>query len=195
MPIEPAPLPYDSSALEPQLSADAVALHRREQQARADAANALLAGNEALAGASLEDLVRTARGALAGHAAQVWNVDFLWASLKPASAGGGGEPAGKLAEAIAARFGSLAGLQEQFSEVAGRLRGAGWVWLVQRADGRLALLATPGSGSPVTGQDTPLLGCSLWEHAWLLDYREDRGRYLAAFWQLVDWKAVAARMK
>ncbi|HRO28611.1 MAG TPA: Fe-Mn family superoxide dismutase, partial [Luteimonas sp.] len=102
---------------------------------------------------------------------------------------------GALAEAIAGAFGDAKRLRERFDEAALRLAGpGGWVWLVRRRDGRLAILATPGSVTPLTGDDKPLLACCLWPHAFAQDYGDSRERYLAAFWQLVDWKVVAARL-
>src|SRR5690554_3891523 len=114
--------------------------------------------------------------------------------MKPAAAGGGGEPEGRLAEALVAAFGSVDGFRRRLTEAALRGFGPGWAWLLQRPDGRLAIAVTPHSVTPLTGPDRALLACSLWEHAYVLDYREDRGKYLKAFWQLVDWDAVASRM-
>lgn len=192
MPIQPRPLPCDPAAFAPQLSIEAVEAHRRQQQARLDAVNATLGGDET-ADIALDGLVRSARGALAAHAAQAWSDDFYWAGLRAPQADGDNEPTGALAGAIADAFGDTRRLRERFDEAARQLAGQGWIWLVRRRDG-LAILATPESVTPLTGSDTPLLACCLWPHAYAHDYGDSRERYLAAFWQLVDWKAIAARL-
>src|SRR5690606_35704582 len=123
-----------------------------------------------------------------------WATALYWNSIRPAAAGGGSEPRGKLADALAAAFGGVDGFHRRFAEAALRSFGPGWAWLPQRADGRLAIAVTPHALPPLTGPDRALLACSLWEHAYLLDYRDDRGKYLEAFRHLIDWDAAAARM-
>lgn len=195
MPIEPRPLPCDPAAFAPHLAAEAVERHRRAQQAGCDALNALLGDAATDPAPDAMDLARDAKGALAAHAAQAWAEDFHWAALRPPTGDGHGAPAGALAEAITQAFGDAKRMRERFAEAATRLSGPGWVWLVQRRDGRLAILATPQSTTPLTGSDTPVLACCLWPHAWAQDQDDARARYLAAFWQLVDWKTVATRMR
>ena len=195
MPIQPHPLPCEPNAFEPHLPAEVVVRHRSAQQAGIDALNALLGEAPAADPPALDDLAREARGALAAHAAQAWAEDFYWSALRPPDAGHQDEPRGPLAESIAQSFGDLRRMRECFAEAASRLSGPGWLWLVRRGDRRLAILATPRSGTPLTGADTPLLACCLWPHA-LPDERPDaRSRHLAAFWALLDWKAVGARMR
>lgn len=195
MPIELPVLPFDRTALEPHISGETLDQHHgRHHRGHVEAVNALLPGS-GFGEAPLEDIVRGAQGALQQHAAQAWNLGFLWRCMKPAAAGGGGEPGGALAEAIAQRFGDTGALRKRFASIAEGSFGAGWVWLLQRPDGRLALAHTPNTGSPITGDDTPLLACSLWEHAYYLDYREARGKYLEAFWHVVDWDFVASNLK
>lgn len=198
MPIEPCPLPCDPAAFSPQLSLEQVAQHRRQQQERLQAINAVLAG-EGGDGAEdapprLDALARDARGALAAHAAQAWADDFYWTALRAPRPDGENAPGGALAEALAATFGDVKRFRERFDAAALALAGPGRVWLVRRRDGRLAILSTPGPVTPLTGGDAPLLACCLWPYAYAHDYGESRERYLAAFWQLVDWRAVAARM-
>jgi len=193
MAIELPALPYDRTALEPHLSAEAVDLHRDVQRAHVERLEKLVADTP-FAEMELEDLVRQAQGTMAECAAHVWAGTLYWNCLKPVAAGGGGEPDGKLAEALVAGFGSLDGFRGRLAQAALRGPGPGWAWLLQRRDGRLALAVTPHSATPLTGPDQPLLACSLWEHAYVLDYRGDRGKYLDAFWKLVDWDAAAARM-
>jgi len=192
--IEPHPLPCEPAAFAPHLPAEAVERHRRAQQAGVDALNALL-GDAATEPPELMDLVRDASGALAAHAAQAWAEDFHWAALRPPVGDGHAGPAGAFAEAIGQAFGDVKRMRERFAEAAARLSGAGWLWLVQRRDGRLAILAAPQSTTPLTGNDTPLLACCLWPHAWAQDNADPRERYLAGFWQLVDWRMVATRMR
>ena len=194
MAIELPTLPYDRTALEPHLSGETVDLHHgNRQRSHVERLNDLVAGT-AFAEMPLEDIVRRAQGSMAECAAQAWATALYWNSLKPAAGGGGGEPGGKLDEALVAAFGGVDGFRERFNHAALRGIGPGWAWLLQRADGRLVIAVTPHSVTPLTGPDRALLACSLWEHAYLLDYRDDRGKYLEAFWQLVDWEAAAARM-
>lgn len=194
MPIELPALPYAHTALEPHLSGETVDQHHGHQQ-RADIerVNALVIGT-ALEDATLEDIVLRAQGRLFEHAAQAWNTDFYWRGMAPPAAAGASEPRGPLAAAIDASFGSLDTLRQQFDAAALRGFGAGWAWLVQRRDGRLGIVATPNAATPLTGPDRPLLACCLWQHAYYLDYRDQRERYLAAWWQLVNWSAVGSRL-
>ncbi|PPT90302.1 Fe-Mn family superoxide dismutase [Xanthomonas theicola] len=192
MAIELAPLPYDRAALAPHLSAETLDHHHgRHQRDLVARLNAQLAGGE-LAELPLQDLVRRAQGRLFQHAAEVWNHAFYWRGLRPR---GGGEPGGALGERIAKRFGDFARFQADFQRMALAVFGSGWIWLVQRPDATLALVATGNAGSPLTGEDLPLLACDLWEHAYYIDYRGDRTRYLEAFWKLVNWEFVAANMR
>ncbi|MCC4594738.1 superoxide dismutase [Xanthomonas campestris pv. phormiicola] len=192
MAIELAPLPYDRAALAPHLSAETLDQHHGHyQRALVERLNAQIAGSE-FADLPLQDLVRRTQGRLFQHAAEVWNHEFYWRGLRPR---GGGEPGGELAERIARSFGDVARFKAEFARVALAVFGSGWVWLVQRPDATLALLATVNAGSPLTGEDLPLLACDLWEHAYYIDYRGDRARYLDAFWKLVNWEFVAANMR
>ncbi|WP_394000992.1 superoxide dismutase [Luteimonas sp. WGS1318] len=194
MPLELPALPYDRTALEPHLSGETLDQHHgHHQRALIERVNALTAGTE-LDEAPLEAIVRKAQGELFDHAAQAWNNAFYWHSLRPSAAGGSG-PKGALGEAVTRDFGDVDTLRARFNAVALRQFGAGWVWLVQRPDGRLGIVATANAATPLTGDDTPLLAVSLWEHAAYPDYRDNRPRYLEAFWQLVSWDSVAARLR
>jgi len=195
MAIELPPLPYDRSALEPHISVETVDFHYgKHQRAYVDRLNELTAGTE-FAGAALEEIVRKAQGAMFNNAAQAWNHAFYWNCLKPAAGGGGGEPGGALAAAIDSMFGSLDGFRKKFGGLALDTFGAGWTWLVQRADGSLALASTSNAATPLTGSDTPLLACDVWEHAYYIDYRNARAKYVEAFWNVVNWDFVASNMK
>lgn len=190
MPLLLPPLPYPRDALEPHLSATTLDHHHgKHQRGYVDRLNALIAGTP-LEGRALEAIVREARGSLFNCAAQAWNHAFYWECMKP---GGAGEPSGPLADAIRAAFGSFAELKEQFRETSTDLFGSGWSWLVKRPDGTLGLVATFNAGTPLSGDDRPLLTCDVWEHAYYLDHRHERARYVDGFWQLIDWERVAAR--
>lgn len=192
MAIELVPLPYDRAALAPHLSAETLDHHHgKHQRELVERLNAQIAGTE-FAELGLEDLVRRAQGSVFQHASEVWNHAFYWRGLR---ARGGGEPGGALGERLARSFGDFARFKADFERMALAVFGSGWVWLVQRPDGALALVGTGNAGSPLTGDDTPLLACDLWEHAYWGDYRGDRARYLEAFWKLVNWEFVAANMQ
>jgi len=118
----------------------------------------------------------------------VWNHTFYWNCLSP---NGGGQPSGELAAAIDKAFGSFDKFKEEFSKVSIGTFGSGWGWLVKKADGSLALASTIGAGCPLTSGDTPLLTCDVWEHAYYIDYRNVRPKYVEAFWNLVNWDFVA----
>ena len=195
MPIEPAALPFERTALEPYISGETLDHHHgRHYRTHVDAVNAL-APAAGMAEAALEDIVRGAQGRLQQHAAQAWNLAFQWRCLKPAAAGGGGEPRGALADAITLHFGDAARFRERFAALAASTFGSGWLWLVQRPDGRLALVQTANTASPITGDDRPMLALSLWEHAYYLDHREARGKYVEAFWNVADWGFAASNLR
>ena len=191
MAIELPPLPYDRTALAPHISAETIDFHYgKHHQAYVTNLNKQIEGTE-FESMDLESIIRKSQGGIFNNAAQVWNHTFYWHCMKP---GGGGEPTGKLGEAIAKAFGSFAAFKEQFTATAVGTFGSGWAWLVQRPDGSLALVSTPNAATPITGADTPLLTCDVWEHAYYIDYRNARPKYVESFWNLVDWDAVAGRM-
>jgi len=191
MAIELPALPYDRTALEPHISAETIDFHySKHHQAYVTNLNNLIVGTE-FENADLESIVRKAQGGLFNNAAQVWNHTFYWNCLKP---NGGGAPTGKLAEAINAAFGGFDAFKAEFSKTAIGTFGSGWAWLVQRADGSLALVSTSNAATPLTGTDKPLLTCDVWEHAYYVDYRNARPKYVEAFWNLVNWDFVAAQM-
>ncbi len=192
MAIELPALPYDRTALEPHISAETIDFHYgKHHQTYVTNLNNMIAGTEFEA-MSLEEIVRKSQGGMFNNAAQVWNHTFYWNCLKP---NGGGAPTGKLADAINAAFGSFEKFKEEFSKTAITTFGSGWAWLVQRPDGALALVSTPNAATPLTGEDTALLTCDVWEHAYYVDYRNARPKYVEAFWNLVNWDFVASQMK
>ena len=191
MAIELPALPYDRTALEPHISGETIDFHYgKHHQTYVTNLNNQIKGTE-FESMDLEAIIRKAQGGMFNNAAQVWNHTFYWNCLSP---NGGGEPTGALAEAINKAFGSFAQFKEQFSQTAITTFGSGWGWLVQRPDGSLALVSTPNAATPLTGSDKPLLTCDVWEHAYYIDYRNARPKYVEAFWNLVNWDFVASQM-
>ena len=187
MAIELPPLPYDRAALEPHMSAETLDFHYgKHHKTYVDNANKMIEGTE-FADMPLVDIIRRSQGALFNNVAQVWNHTFFWNCMKP---NGGGEPTGKLADAINLAFGDFATFKEEFAKTCIGTFGSGWGWLVQRPDGSLALVSTSNANTPIAGEDTPLLTCDVWEHAYYIDYRNARPKYLEEFWKLVNWEFV-----
>jgi len=190
--IELPPLPFDRTALEPHISGETIDFHYgKHHKAYVDNLNKMIEGTE-FADMSLEDIIRKSQGGMFNNAAQVWNHTFYWNCMSP---NGGGEPKGKLADAINAAFGSFEKFKEEFTKTAVGTFGSGWGWLVQRPDGSLALASTSNAATPLTGEDTALLTCDVWEHAYYIDYRNLRPKYVEGFWSLVNWDFVAGNMK
>lgn len=184
-------LPYAKNALQPHISAETLEFHYgKHHQTYVDNLNKLIPGTE-FENLSLEEIVKKSSGGIFNNAAQVWNHTFYWHCLSP---NGGGEPTGALAEAINKSFGSFAGFKEKFAQTAITTFGSGWAWLVKKADGSLALVSTSNAATPLTGEDKPLLTCDVWEHAYYVDYRNARAKYVEAFWNLVNWDFVAGNM-
>jgi Fe-Mn family superoxide dismutase len=182
------PLPYDKNALEPHISAETLEFHYgKHHQTYVTNLNNLIPGTE-FENLSLEEIVKKSSGGIFNNAAQVWNHTFYWHSLSPA---GGGEPTGALAEAIVKAFGSFEKFKEEFSKTAITTFGSGWAWLVKNADGSLALVSTSNAATPLTTGQTPLLTIDVWEHAYYVDYRNLRPKYVEAFWNLVNWDFAA----
>jgi len=192
MAIELPPLPYDRAALEPHMSAETLDYHYgKHHKAYVDNANKMIEGTE-FADMPLVDIIRRAQGPLFNNVAQVWNHTFFWNCMKP---NGGGEPTGKLMDAINLAFGDFQTFKDEFAKTCVGTFGSGWGWLVQRPDGSLALVSTSNANTPLTGDDTPLLTCDVWEHAYYIDYRNLRPKFVEAFWNLVNWDFVASNMK
>ncbi len=191
MAIELPPLPYGRDALAPHISAETLDYHYgKHHQGYVNKVNAAIAGTD-MDDLDLEAIIKKADGGLFNSAAQTWNHTFYWNSMSP---NGGGDPSGKLADALTKAFGSVDGFREEFSKQAGANFGSGWTWLVQRPDGSLAIVNTSNAGTPVTGSDRALLTCDVWEHAYYIDYRNARPKYLEAFWNLVNWDFAASNL-
>ncbi len=191
MAIELPPLPYEKNALEPHISAETLEYHYgKHHQGYVTKLNKAIEGGE-YADASLEDIIKQAKGGTFNNAAQVWNHTFYWNCMSP---DGGGDPDGTLADAITKAFGSVDKFREQFSDSAAGNFGSGWTWLVQRSDGSLGIVNTSNAATPITGSDKPLLTIDVWEHAYYIDYRNARPKYIDAFWNLVNWDFAASNM-
>jgi len=189
MAFELPALPYPSNRLVPYISEETLEFHYgKHHQTYVTNLNNLIPGTE-FEGMSLEDIVTKSSGPIFNNAAQVWNHTFYWNSLAPNA---GGEPTGALADAINATFGSFEKFKEEFTKCAVGTFGSGWAWLVKNADGSLALVSTSNAGCPLATAQKPLLTCDVWEHAYYIDYRNARPKYLEAFWALVNWEFAAA---
>ena len=179
------PLPYANDALVPHISKETFEYHHgKHHQAYVTNLNNLIAGGE-FADASLEAIIKKASGPIFNNAAQVWNHTFFWHSMKPA---GGGAPGGALAAAINAKWGSFDAFKEAFSKSAVGNFGSSWTWLVKKADGSVDIANTSNAGTPMTGADKPLLAIDLWEHAYYIDYRNARPKFVETFLNsLANW--------
>ena len=185
------PLPYDMDALAPHISKETLEFHYgKHHQSYVTNLNNMVPGTE-FESASLEQIIKKASGGLFNNAAQVWNHTFYWNSLSPK---GGGEPTGALLAAINAKWSSVAAFKEAFSKSAAGNFGSGWTWLVKKPDGSLDIVNTSNAATPITGSDVPLLTCDVWEHAYYIDYRNARPKYLEHFWNLVNWEFAAKNL-
>ena len=185
-------LPYARAALAPHISAETIEYHYgKHHQAYVDNINRLIQGTE-FEQMSLEDIIQKASGGIFNNAAQVWNHTFHWNSLTP---GGGAEPSGELASAVTKSFGSFAEFKEKFTNAAVTLFGSGWAWLVKGSDGSLAIETTSNAGTPLKDGKKAVLTCDVWEHAYYIDYRNARAKYLEAFWELVNWDFATKNLK
>ncbi len=191
MAIELPALPYARDALAPHISAETIDFHYgKHHQTYVTNLNNQIAGTD-FEGKDLETIIRSSTGGMFNNAAQVWNHTFYWNCLAPNA---GGQPSGKLLDGIISAFGSFDAFKEKFTQTALTTFGSGWAWLVQRPDGSLALVSTSNAATPLTGEDRALLTCDVWEHAYYVDYRNARAKYVEAFWNLVNWDFVAKQM-
>ncbi len=185
------PLPYAMDALAPHISQETLEYHYgKHHQAYVTNLNKAVEGTD-MASLSLEDVIRKSSGGVFNNAAQVWNHTFYWNSLSPK---GGGEPAGALRQAIEAKWGSVDAFKTAFTQSAAGNFGSGWTWLVKKADGSMDIVNTSNAGTVVNTADKALLTCDVWEHAYYIDYRNARPKYLENFWNLVNWDFAAANL-
>ncbi|MDR0715918.1 MAG: superoxide dismutase [Fe] [Azoarcus sp.] len=184
------PLPYAQDALAPHISAETLEFHHgKHHQAYVNNLNNLVKGTE-YENLELEAIIKKApAGGIFNNAAQIWNHSFFWNSLKP---GGGGEPHGELAAAIARKWGSFAEFKAAFQASAAGNFGSGWTWLVKKSDGCLDIANTGNAGTPLATGDKPLITIDVWEHAYYIDYRNRRPDFIAAYLdKLVNWDFAA----
>lgn len=190
------PLPYANNALEPHFDALTMEIHHdRHHQAYVTNLNAAVAGTE-LEGKTIEQLlagISKAPAPVRNNGGGHWNHTFFWKSL---SASGGGEPTGKLGEAITAKFGSFAAFKDEFKKASIGRFGSGWAWLIVKEGGEIAITSTPNQDNPLMDiaevKGTPVIGLDVWEHAYYLKYQNKRPDYIDAYWNVVDWKAADA---
>ncbi len=180
-------LPYSMDALAPHISQETLEYHYGKHHATyVDKLGPLIEGTD-LQDADLETIVKKSSGGTFNNAAQVWNHTFYWNCMSP---NGGGAPGGAVAEKIDAAFGSFEKFKEEFTASAVGNFGSGWTWLVQNTDGSVAIVNTSNAETPLTTDAKPLLTVDVWEHAYYIDYRNARPKYMEAFWALVNWDFV-----
>lgn len=183
-------LPYPKDALAPHMSAETFDYHySKHHKAYVDNANKLVAGTE-FENMAIEDVIKKSSGKIFNNVAQIWNHTFFWHCLTPKQAA----PGKKLHDALVKAFGGVDDFKKAFTEAAINTFGSGWAWLVQNADGSLAIVSTQGAGNPMTAGQKPLLTADVWEHAYYIDYRNARPSYLEHFWALANWEFAEKNM-
>jgi Fe-Mn family superoxide dismutase len=193
MAFELPALPYAKDALAPHISAETLDYHHgKHHNAYVTNLNKLLEG-KAEAGKSLEDIIMSSEGGVFNNSAQIWNHTFYWKSMKPH---GGGQPTGDLADAIKRDFGSFEKFAEDFTAAATTQFGSGWAWLVQGADKKLSVTKTGNADLPMKHGQKALLTIDVWEHAYYIDFRNARPKYIETFLKsLANWDFAAANLK
>jgi superoxide dismutase, Fe-Mn family len=190
MKFELIPLPYEMNALEPYISSKTLEFHHgKHHKLYVTNLNSLLPGTK-FENKSLETIIKEAKGPIFNNAAQVWNHNFYFTSLKPESSY---VPDDKFNDAIKENFGSVSELKEAFIKAGTSLFGSGWVWLVKNSKGSLEILAESNAGNPIRKGLIPLLTCDVWEHAYYLDYQNRRLDHINAFWNIIDWEVIEKR--
>jgi Fe-Mn family superoxide dismutase len=187
-------LPFAMDALAPHISKETIEYHYgKHHKAYVDKLNVAVEGTM-FASTSLEEVIRKGKAdpGIFRNGAQAWNHTFYWNCLSPQ---GGGEPKGAIAEAIRKSFGGFADFRSTFSDMAATLFGSGWTWLVQEASGELTVVPTSNADTPLAQGQTALLTCDVWEHAYYIDYRNARPKYIEAFWNIVNWEFVESCLK
>jgi Fe-Mn family superoxide dismutase len=196
MAITLPPLPYAHDALAPVISEETIGYHYgKHHQAYVNNLNGLIPGTK-YESMSLEDIVKASHGEASekkvfNNAAQVWNHTFYWHSLAPKA---GGDPTGAIAAAIDASFGSFADFKKKFSDAAVTQFGSGWAWLVKSGDG-LAIEQSGNADTPFATGKACVLTIDVWEHAYYVDYRNARPKYVEEFWKLVNWDFANANLR
>ncbi len=187
MTFELMKLPYELDALSPYISKETLHYHYGKHHAGyIKKLNGLIEGSP-LAEKTLEEIIKTESGGIFNNAAQIWNHNFYWQCLTP---DGTEKPTGQLLDSINKNFGSLEAFEKAFTEKALSNFGSGWTWLIKEKNGKLEIINTSNAGNPMTENKKPLLTCDVWEHAYYVDYRNERNTYLENFWKIVNWKFV-----
>lgn len=180
-------LPYSMEALAPKMSKETFDYHYgKHLQTYVNNLNKLIAGTQ-FENMSLEDIIRNAQGPTFNNAAQTWNHTFFFMSLTPEQ----GEIPSTLSDKINSAFGSVEKFKEEFTKSALGVFGSGWTWLVKDKDNNLKIMNTANAGTPITEGFTPLMVIDVWEHAYYIDYRNNRAAFIENFWSLVNWNKVA----
>ena len=191
------PLPYDFAALEPHIDAKTMEIHHgKHHQTYVNNLNAAIEKAPELAGKSLDDLMRSVntvpesvRTAVRNNGGGHWNHSMFWQIMAPKA---GGEPGGNLGNAIRTAFGDFAKFREQFGTAGVGRFGSGWAWLIN-SGGKLSIISTPNQDNPLMEGQRAVLGLDVWEHAYYLKYQNRRPDYIAAWWNVVNWKEVEKR--
>ena len=185
-------LPYAMDALAPHISKETFEFHYgKHHQAYVTNLNNLIKGTE-FENATLEEIIKKSSAGIFNNSAQVWNHTFFWHSMKP---GGGGTPSGALAAAIDKKWGSFDAFKDAFTKSAVGNFGSGWTWLVKKPDGAVDIVNTSNAGTPITGADQPLLTLDVWEHAYYIDYRNARPKFVETFLtSLANWDFAAKKL-
>jgi Fe-Mn family superoxide dismutase len=199
MPFTLPALPYANDALEPHIDARTMEIHHtKHHQAYVNNLNAALEKAPQLEGKSLDDLMRTinsvpeaVRTAVRNNGGGHWNHSMFWELMGPKQ---GGEPRGRIADAIKNSFGDFSKFKEQFAAAATGRFGSGWAWLVDEGNGKLSITSTPNQDNPLMDGKKAILGLDVWEHAYYLKYQNKRPDYIAAWWNVVNWDAVAKKL-
>lgn len=182
------PLPYAYDALAPHISKETLEFHHdKHHQAYVTNLNNLIKGTE-FENLPLEETIKKSSGGVFNNAAQTWNHTFFWDSLSP---NGGGQPSGALADAIKAKWGGFDQFKDAFSKAAIATFGSGWAWLVKKPDGSLDIVSTSNAATPLTSDAKPLITLDVWEHAYYIDYRNARPKFVEAFWNVANWDFAA----
>ncbi len=178
------PLSFDKNALAPHMSEETLEYHYgKHHQTYVTNLNKLIPGTE-FENLPLEEIVKKSSGGVFNNAAQVWNHTFFWNSLSP---NGGGAPTGALADAINAKYGSFDKFKEEFARVATGTFGSGWTWFVKKTDGSVDIVSTSNAATLLTRDAKALVTIDVWEHAYYIDYRNARPKFIEAYWNIVNW--------
>lgn len=190
MSFELPTLPYAKDALEPVISSETLDYHHgKHHNAYVNKLNDMIEGTE-FADMSLEEIIQKASGGMYNQAAQIWNHTFYFTGFSP---NGGGEPTGALADAINSTFGSFDEFKSKFEAAGAGNFGSGWTWLVKNAAGDLEIVNTDDAGCPLSDGQTPVLTADVWEHAYYIDFRNARPKYLGELWKIFDWNVAGER--